>query len=49
MTVNRDQKYREMAIRGKYGKLYTHLPALGLKEWRTTFSEIESIVGFELP
>ena len=39
---NRDQKYREMAIRGKYQRLHTHLCALQAAEWRTSFSEIES-------
>ena len=49
MSLDRDQKYREMAIRGKYHQLYTHLCGRPAQEWRTTFSEIESIIGFELP
>ena len=49
MAIDRDQKYREMAIRGKYHRLYTHLCSFPAQEWRTTFREIESIVGFELP
>ena len=49
MAIDRDQKYREMAIRGKYRSLYTHLCSLPAQEWRTTFREIESIIGFELP
>ena len=49
MAIDRDQKYREMAARGKYRSLYTHLCSLTVQEWRTSFGEIESIVGFELP
>ena len=49
MAMDRDRKYREMAARGKYQRLYTHLCALTTKEWRTSFDEIESILGFELP
>ena len=49
MEMDREQKYREMAIRGKYQRLYTHLCSLPDLEWRTTFGEIEAIIGFELP
>ena len=49
MAINREQKYREMALRSKYQRLYTHLCALHDQEWRTSFGEIESIIGFELP
>ena len=49
MAMDRDQKYREMAVRGKYQRLYTHLCRLGTQEWSTSFGEIESIIGFELP
>ena len=49
MAMDRDRKYREMAIRGKYQRLYTHLCGLTTEEWRTSFGEIESILGFELP
>ena len=38
-----------MAARGKYQGLYAHLCGLGTRAWRTTFSEIESIIGFGLP
>ncbi len=38
-----------MAVRGKYQRLYTHLCALKTQEWRTSFREIEAIIGFELP
>ena len=49
MIVDRDTKYRQMAASGKYQKLYEHLCRLGTREWRTSFREIESIIGFELP
>ena len=49
MTIAREQKYREMASRGKYRKLYAHLSCLGVQEWSTSFNEIEAIVGFQLP
>ncbi len=49
MAIDRDRRYREMAVRGKYHSLYSHLCGLPASEWRTTFTEIESIVGFELP
>ena len=38
-----------MAARGKYKRLYTHLCALPNQEWRTSFSEVESVIGFDLP
>jgi len=50
MAMNhREKEYRQMAARSKYQRLYTHLCGLAAREWRTTFSEIESIIGFELP
>ena len=49
MTMNREQRYRQMAARSKYQRLYTHLCGLTAQEWRTSFSEIEAIMGFELP
>ena len=49
MAIDRDQKYREMVVRGKYRRLYAHLCNLWAQEWRTSFGEIESIIGFELP
>lgn len=49
MAIDRERSYREMAVRGKYRRLYTHLCALQAREWRTSFGEIESIIGFELP
>ena len=49
MVIDKQRKYREMAVRGKYQRLYTHLLVHQAQEWRTSFSEIESIIGFELP
>ena len=49
MTIDRAKICRDLALRGKYRNLYTHLCGLPAQEWRTTFSEIESILGFELP
>ena len=34
---------------GKYQRLYKHLCALQAAEWRSSFGEIESVLGFELP
>ena len=49
MAIDRDQRYQERASRGKYQRLYRHLRARQSQEWRTSFSEIESILGFDLP
>jgi len=49
MTIAREQRYREMAARGKYRNLYIHLSNLGTQEWSTSFNEIEAILGFQLP
>lgn len=49
MVMDRSQKYREMALRGKYRRLYAYLRDLPVQEWRASFREIETILGFELP
>ena len=49
MTTDHEQKLREKAKRGKYHRLYSHLRNRPAHTWRTTFSEIESILGFKLP
>ena len=49
MTTNAEQQQRRQAKQGKYQKLFDHLCGLKSSEWRTTFNEIESIVGFKLP
>lgn len=47
--MDKEQLYRQMAAKGKYHRLYTHLCRLTTQEWRTTFSEVETIIGFGLP
>lgn len=49
MILDREKKYQEIVARGKYRALYTYLCGLTASEWRTTFNEIETIVGFPLP
>ena len=49
MAVDRKEKYRELVIRGKYQRLYTYLCSLQTQEWRASFSEVEAVIGFELP
>ena len=49
MAIDRYQLYNQTAGQSKYRKLYRHLCALETREWRTTFSEIESVLGFALP
>ena len=49
MAADKQDRYREMAIRGKYRRLYTYLISLQVQEWRTSFDEVEAVIGFELP
>lgn len=49
MAINRDRKYQEMTVRSKYRKLHAYLCGLSGSEWKTSFGEIEPIIGFELP
>ena len=51
MVAARDQLVRDAAARGKYAPLYHHLRSASPpeQEWRTTFGEIETILGFRLP
>ena len=44
-----DQLLRQVAARGKYAPLFRHLAALDVREWRATFRDVESILGFSLP
>ena len=39
----------EAAKRGKYAPLFRHLIGRGTAEWATSFSELERILGFNLP
>ncbi|MCY4245565.1 MAG: hypothetical protein OXU29_00930 [Gammaproteobacteria bacterium] len=36
-------------LRGKYAPLHAHLKSLDREEWRTSFSEVEQILGQPLP
>ena len=49
MAKIREQLVRDAASRGKYAPLYRHLSTRSGSRWRTSFSEVEEILGFELP
>ena len=49
MVANQKNKYQQMVLRGKYKRLYTYLRSLQVQEWRTSFREVEAVIGFELP
>jgi len=54
MDLERLKLLRDAAKRGKYGPLHDFLVERFLlhraeKTWRTSFSEIETILGFKLP
>ena len=49
MAADQKGKHREMVLRGKYQRLYQYLSSLQAQEWRTSFSEVEAVIGFELP
>ena len=49
MMIDREQRYRDMAMRGKYRRLYAHLCGLGSREWLASFIEVEAVLGFQLP
>ena len=49
MAVDMKDKYREMVLRGKYRRLYSYLSSLQVSEWRTSFSQVEAVIGFHLP
>ena len=49
MATHRNFKPPDRGLGGKYQKLRFYLEAHPRREWRTTFSNIESILGFELP
>jgi hypothetical protein len=49
MATHRNFKPPDRGLGGKYTKLRFYLVAHPRREWRTTFSNIESILGFELP
>ena len=45
----KQQLIGQAAARGRYAPLYRHLAAMAGSEWWVSFSEIEVILGFELP
>ena len=49
MVMDRARKHRQVAARGKYQRLYSHLCSLSDREWRVSFADIEAVLGFELP
>ncbi len=49
MSAIRDNLVREAAARGKYAPLYRHLRAMAGPDWRTSFAEVEAVLGFHLP
>ena len=49
MSATRDRLVREAAARGKYAPLYRHLLAKSGPDWRTSFAEVEAVLGFRLP
>ena len=49
MIMDRARKHRQMAARGRYQRLYSHLCSLPDREWRVSFADIEAVLGFELP
>ena len=49
MALDRERLVRDAAARGKYAALYRHLAAMDGSGWRASFSELEAILGFELP
>ena len=49
MATDRIYKPPDREFGGKYRKLRVYLEAHPRREWRTTFDNIESIMGFELP
>ena len=49
MAAIRERPVREAAARGKYAPLYRHLLARSGPDWRTSFAEVEAVLGFRLP
>lgn len=44
-----DHLLPQVAARGKYAALFRHLAALDAQQWRATFRDVETILGFSLP
>lgn len=49
MSIEPHEQIRKKAQRSKYRNLYYHLHDLQVAEWRASFKEIETILGFKLP
>ncbi len=50
MSAERDQRRRDGGVPRKYAPLYRRLLSTPTeREWRTTFRELEAILGFRLP
>ncbi len=49
MATKHEHKLPDRKFGGKYRKLRLYLEAHPRREWRTTFSNIEAILGFQLP
>lgn len=49
MAGDWEKNHGEMVRCGKYRRLYRYLCDLPLREWMTSFAEIEVVLGFALP
>ena len=49
MLLDQKWKFRQAAADGKYGRLFMCLVDRPDYMWRTTFEEIEEVLGFSLP
>ena len=49
MTDGRKAQLLAMVRRGKYRRLYEFLSGLKSPEWRTSFDEVETVLGFQMP
>ncbi len=49
MAIDHVLNHRQMAAMGKYHRLYSHLRSLPEREWKATFSDVEALLGFDLP
>jgi hypothetical protein len=49
MIIDREQRYQDMAMRGKYWRLYADLRGLRSQGWNVSVAEMEAILGFQIP
>ena len=49
MVTDHARKHRQMAATGKYQRLYSYLCSLPDREWKVSFADIETVLGFDLP